>query len=265
MSATRLHALRLVAAAATILAGCGTTEIGSHWRQNGLILSGSGPGWPPSATTFEDRRISGTVYNDSEYIYIGLRTNNRDLQRLMLREGITWWFDRDGGGKKSFGVHYPLPASGKRPPGGDEERDGVPPPADREEQMKLPTELELYTGENEHERMSILATGGIEAGFHRQRDTLVYELRVPLAAGAKHPFGIGVSRGTLIGLGAVTTTTRGASDMPIDRQENEGEPEGGFGGRRSGGGRARGGSRTDAGLRTDQLNLWLKVRLAEGE
>jgi len=44
---------------------------------------------------------------------------------------------------------------------------------------KSPTELELFTGENEHRRMSILATGGIEAGFHRERDTLVYELRVP--------------------------------------------------------------------------------------
>ncbi|HEX7573609.1 MAG TPA: hypothetical protein VF514_10985 [Bacteroidota bacterium] len=258
----------LYAAAMMLLAGCGTTEFASHWRSSDPDFYGPGAGWATS--TFDDRRLSGTVFNDSEYVYIGLRTNNRELQRLVLHEGITWWFDREGGGKRSFGVHYPAPAPGQRPQEGPEERDAAPPslerPMDREESIRAPAELELFTGENEHQRMSILATGGIDAKFHKERDTLVYELRVPLAAGATHPFGIGVSRGAVIGLGAVASSLRGAADLPLDRQEKEGEPEGGFGSRRSGGGggRARGGSRPEGGPRTEQLNLWMRVRLASG-
>jgi hypothetical protein len=137
---------------------------------------------------------------------------------------------------------------------------------EREEPVTSPAELELFTGENEHLRMSIIATGGIEAGFRRERDTLVYELRVPLSASATHPFGIGAGRGAVIGLGVVTSTLRGATELPIDRHETDGEPERGFGGRRSGGGggRGRGGSSPEAGPRTEQLNLWMKVRLAGG-
>jgi hypothetical protein len=271
MTAKNICSLWLFAAAMTLLAGCGTTEVASHWRSRDLDFSGSGIGLPASPSTFDDKRISGAIFNDSEYIYIGLRTTNREMQRLVLREGITWWFDREGKGKKSFGVHYPVAATGGKPPDGGEERDGAPPPMERpmnrEDPVKAPTELELFTGENEHQRMSILATGGIEAGFRMQRDTLVYELRVPLTAGQTHPFGIGVSRGALIGLGAVTSAIRGASDLPIDHQEKEGEPEGGFGGRRSGGGggRPRTGSRPDVGPRGEQLNLWIKVRLAAGQ
>jgi hypothetical protein len=257
------------AAAMMLLAGCGTTEIASRWR--GIDPDTSRPGAGGSASIFDDRRLSGSIFNDGEYVYIVLRTNNRELQQFVLREGITWWFDREGKGKKSFGIHYPVAATGGKPPDGGEERDGAPPPMERpmnrEDPVKAPTELELFTGENEHQRMSILATGGIEAGFHMQRDTLVYELRVPLTAGQTHPFGIGVSRGAVIGLGAVTSTVRGATDLPVDRQGTEGEPEGGFGGRRSGGGsggRARGGSNQAAGPQTGQLNLWMRVRLAPG-
>jgi hypothetical protein len=265
MGGKNLSAHRFLAAAVTLLAGCGTTEIASNWRSSDPGFYG--PDARRAATTFDDRRISGTVFNDSEYVYIGLRTNNRELQRLVVHEGITWWFDREGGGKRSFGIHYPVAAPGQRPREGTEERDVAPPslerPMDREELMKSPAELELFMGENEHQRMSILATGGIEAKFHMQRDTLVYELRVPLAPGATHPFGIGVSRGGAIGLGAVTSSLRGAADLPFDRQEKEGEPEGGLGGRR-GGGRARPGSRPEGGPRTEQLNLWMRVRLAAG-
>ena len=268
MTGKNIRAHRLSAAAIMLLAGCGTTEITSHWRSSDSDFYGPDAGWATS--TFDDRRLSGTVFNDSEYVYVGLRTNNRELQRLVLHEGITWWFDRDGGGKKSFGVHYPVAAPGQRPQEGAEEREVAPPslerPMDQEEVMKAPAELELFTGENEHQRMSILATGGIEAKFHRQRDTLVYELRVPLAPGAKHPFGISARPGALIGLGAVTSDIRGAADLPIDRPEGKGEPEGGFGGRRGGGGggRARGVSRPEGGPRTDQLNLWMRVHLAVG-
>ena len=262
MSPAKIHGARLFAAAAAVLAGCGTTEVASHWRESGAVLSGSGSGWPSSATVFEDRRMSAAVFNDSEYVYVGLRTTNVDVQRLLLRRGITVWFDNQGGAKKSFGIHYPLTPQAPR---FRDEGEDIPPQMEREDLTKVPRELELFTSENVHQRMSILAAGGIEPRIHRQRDTLVYELRVPLTPDATHPFGIGAHRGAVIGLGAVTPDISVAPDISVDRPEGEGEPEGGFGGRRSGGGRGAGGARPDAAVyRAGEVSIWMKVRLAPG-
>ncbi|HMK38400.1 MAG TPA: hypothetical protein VK569_03605, partial [Bacteroidota bacterium] len=112
-----------------------------------------------------------------------------------------------------------------------------------------------FTGEKEHERMNILATGGIAAGIRWQGDTLIYDMTVPLASGAAHPFGIDAGRGSVMGLGAVTTGPQAGAEPPIGHQDNDGE--GGFGGGRTGGG-----SRPAGGPRTQPLSLWIKVRLA---
>jgi hypothetical protein len=252
----------LVTAVIPFLAGCGTTEISSGWRQSDAGISA--PGETQAGSAFGDRRISGTVSNDGEYMYVTIRTNNRDLSRLILREGIMLWFDGEGGGKRAFGIHYPLASPGPSAGGRMSESDATPPPPGREVWVQPPQELELFNGEKEHQRMSILAAGGIEAGVRRRIDTLVCEFRVPLAPGAVHPFGIGAKPGTPLGLGIVTTSLNEAPDLPADRAEGEGEPEGGFGGRRSGGAgsRTRGAGRPEGADRTDQLNLWLKVHLA---
>jgi hypothetical protein len=257
----RKRARLLVTLVIPFLAGCGTTEIASSWHESAVGIPGPGA----AASTFGDRRISGTLDNDGEYVYLALRTNNRDLSRLILREGITLWFDGGGGGKKSFGVRYPLPLPGRSPGGRSDGSEAVPSQIDREEPVQPTQELELFSGENEHQRMSILATGGIEARVRRQIDTLVCEFRIPLAPGAVHPFGIGAKPGTPLGLGVVTANLKETPDLPVERADGEGEPEGGFGGRRTGGagGRGRGAGRPDAGDRTDQLSLWLKVHLAQ--
>jgi hypothetical protein len=238
---------------AAVVAGCGTAEIASRWRSSDV-----------PAPAFNEKSMTGTVCNDSEYLYIGVRTTSPGMQRLLEREGVTWWFDAQGGSKKTFGIHYPIRLQGERPKGGDEGDDAPPGFGDRQTPRKPPTDLDLFFGEKEHQRMSLLATGGIEAGFHRERDTLVYEIRIPLNPGATHPFGIGARGGTVIGLGAETSDYKSPTDLPIERPEGEGEPEGGFGGRRSGGAR-RGGPRPDSGPHGEQLNLWMKVRLATGE
>jgi len=246
MSHVRSRRPWLCLAAAAIIAGCGTTEITSRWHTGDAGPSQGGAGGGP-ASTFDDRRLNGTVSNDAEYFSLRLRIVNPDVQRIVMHDGITWWFDSEGGAKRSFGIRYPL--SAPRPAGGGEAQDagGL--------LLNSPGEIELFAGEKEHQRMSILATGGIEAAVRWQGDTLVYDLRVPLTASAVHPFGIGAGRGSFIGVGAVTTATQAGAEPPIGRQDNDGE--GGFGGGRTGGG-----SRPSGGPRTQPLNLWIKVRLA---
>ncbi len=263
MTTTRLLGTLCVAAALTLLqAGCGTSEIASRWRSSDAPFGGPGARWP--APAYSERRMTLTVCNDSEYAYIGLRTTDRGTQELILRQGILWWFDSEGGTKRTFGVRYPPAPLPRNPGDGSGDRDELAPPPGRGVDRAEPKEIELYSGETSHERMSILATGGIEAGFHRERDTLVYVLRIPLAAGATHPFGIGVKRGALLGLGAVTAEGKGSAEIPAAGRASEEEPEGGFGGRRTRpGGMSEG--RTEERLRGDQMNLWFKVRLPERE
>jgi len=265
MGTSCLRGALLLPAALTILAGCGTSEITSRWRSADAVFTGPGARWP--APVYSDRRMSLTVCNDSEYAYVGLRTTDRGTQELILRQGILWWFDSEGGTKRTFGVRYPPAAPARSAGDGTGDRDDIPPPPGRGGDRAAPLDLELYSGETAHERMSILATGGIEAGFHRERDTLVYALRIPLAPGAIHPFGIGARRGTLVGLGAVTIEGTSAPEVPPAGRASEGEPEGGSGGfgtRRTRPGEM-GGGRPEERFRGDQLNLWFKVRFPERE
>src|SRR3974390_2731971 len=133
MKRIRIRTAEGVAAALLLASGWGTTETRSPWR-------GGAPAGGPAA--FDDGRIRGAVSNDSEYVSITLRTTNQELERLVFREGLTWWFDREGGTKKSFGVRSPLPEAGENAPGRGEEVEGASIRLNREARLRFPAELE---------------------------------------------------------------------------------------------------------------------------
>jgi hypothetical protein len=72
-----------------LLAGCGGEEIKSHWRSRDVAIDGRNTGWFAPAVSVNDELTSVVAFNDGEFLYVGLRTANRDLQRLILRQGIT--------------------------------------------------------------------------------------------------------------------------------------------------------------------------------
>lgn len=110
----------------------------------------------------EDKRTSVAVFNDSEYVYIGLVTADRDLQRLITRAGVTWWFDREGGDKKTFGVHYPIFSRPPAPQEGEPGEGEAPPEDARGEDRRSDSgEMDVYTSGEEHPvRMTAAATAG---------------------------------------------------------------------------------------------------------
>lgn len=246
------------------LVGCGTSTIASRWKGQDVLMGRNEQGWLASAAPTEDKRVSVAVYNDSEFVYIGLVTADRDLQRLITRTGITWWFDRDGGDRKAFGVHYPLFTRPQGPPE-NEPADGDAPPGDMraEERRNDSGEMDVYTaGEDHPVRMSVAATAGIEASVHVARGTLSYVLKVPLSDRGTHPFALNAAPGTNIGVGAETAFRR-----PVQASGGEGRRPGGGGmsGGRRGGGGGRGGrsqGQSDNGARPEALQAWLKVQLA---
>ena len=131
-------------------------------------------------------------------------------------------------------------------------------------------ELEIEgPGKDDHHRMTLAESGGVEAQFRTSNDILVYELKVPLSDNGSHPFAIGTKAGTLIGVGIETSTALN----PALRSESVGEGgggergggmgEGGGGGRGRRGGRGGGGGRSSSGDQGEPFKMWAKVQLAE--
>jgi hypothetical protein len=252
----------------TLIAGCGAVQIKSRWRTADDVIDGKSTGWFFSATAIDDSRASVVALNDEEYLYIGLTTTDRDLQRLVIHDGVAVWFDRDGGSKKTFGIR---PVALERPMRPMEEG--------REAGFKITDpshepsatgfdELEVYTsGEDQPQRMATLAAGGVYMRYHRSRDTLFYEVRVPLAESGAHPFAISAKPGATLGVGLETSMSRTTQRFTGEGEEGGTRPEGGIGGRRGGGmGRGREGrprDRLEGSARPDPFEIWCKLELAQ--
>jgi hypothetical protein len=251
------------------IAGCGTMELASRWRTGDLAVDAKHTEWFASGVATKDKRASAVLFNDSSYLYAGIRTTDRDLQRLILREGLTWWFDREGGSSKKFGIRYPVGAGqfmGPPPEGPGMAEPGLGPDPDA-----LPmesNELEIYAmGDEQAQRMSKVAAGGIDAWLSRSRDTLFCVMKVPLADKGIHPFAIEIAPGAILGIGVETVMNRPREPDRSGMPEMGAGPEGGPGGRHGGGGSGMGGppgGRPLTGARTDPLSLWGKVQLASG-
>ena len=90
------------------MAGCGMIDLKSHWRNRPVVIDGKNSEWGNSLVLLDDKETSIGILNDSDFIYIGLVSTNRNLRSQVMRRGITFWFDVEGGKDEKFGVHYPL-------------------------------------------------------------------------------------------------------------------------------------------------------------
>lgn len=159
------------------LAGCGSIEIKSHWRDREVVIDGKNTEWR-YLTPLEDKETSVGMLNDENFLYIILVSSNRDVHSQVVRRGLTFWFDNEGGKTKKFGVHYPLAFRG-RPSTGDEspEEDSQSQIVRRESDVN---EFEIFgPNEEDRHRMTAAETGGIEARVRTTGGILVYEMKVP--------------------------------------------------------------------------------------
>ncbi len=243
-----------------LLAGCGSLELQSHWRDHEVVIDGKNTEWYGFSVVLDKERVSASLLNDEDYLYIGLVVTDRGLQRQIMRQGITFWFDRNGSDDKKFGIRFPL---GFSRPGFSRDKMGERGGSDqqRENVSDGSSELEIYRlGGEQHQRMTMAQASGIEARFHTLHDTLMYELKVPLADNASHPFAIDTTPGSVIGVGV--ESSHDFEKPPEGTVEGEGG-RGGFGGR-GGGGRRNGfgGGEPGSSGSPEPLKVWAKVQLA---
>jgi hypothetical protein len=124
------------------------------------------------------------------------------------------------------------------------------------------------------QRFSALETPGIRVKLGRSRETLVYELRVPLKKTSEHPFAIDPIAGHRLGIEFETGEFKpeqmksgamhaGGRHGRGERM-SEGDPanEGGFGGGMPPGGGRDQGEHFGKMEKAKQMELWLSVQLA---
>jgi hypothetical protein len=255
-------------AAAAFFPGCSSSlKLSSTWRQEDIVIDGSGTEWQRGQYYDKESDIVYSIRNDDNYVYIFLKTQNRTTQMQIMRAGFSVWFDADGGNDHSFGIRYPLARQ--------DTHSEFHPESDNEqihsalEQALL--ELEIVGAQKENvQRFSTLDVPGIRVKIGRSQEALVYELRVPLRKAPHTPFAIGVTSANRIGI-ELETEEFNRDKMKMGARPNEGLSGSEPGDLQMEGGEQEGHSYHDGGRRggvrenkekPKQLILWLSVQLA---
>ena len=188
----------------------------------------------------------------------------------IMRQGLTVWFDREDGKNQVFGIKYPMSRQ--------ETRTGFSPDTNDEKpqtflDQEFP-EMEILGPKREDiQRFSPLEAPGIRVKLGRTRETLVYELCLPLKKTSKYPFALEPISAHRIGIEFETGefkpelsksgTHDGGGHMHGEEMGGGNPAEGGSaGGRRSHGGGDKSG-RSGTSEKIKQMALWLSVQLAQ--
>ena len=194
----------------------------SQLRDGAITVDGRYDDWCGHLDPFEAAPVAVQFLNDNEYLYMRLTASSTAERMQIVRRGFTVWFDPGGGTKKQFGVRYPVVEHGTGP----EMDDRGASPADRIDV--------LGPGKDDARMLTRDFARGIDVAIRNEQGTLQYELRVPLAKSADHPYAIEAVAGKPIGFGLETA-------KPQQSTFGRGGP-GGFGGGGGGmGGRGGGG------------------------
>jgi len=287
-------AMRRYAAPAVLLlflgaSGCGEPVLSSGWAAPDLTIDGKLDDWGSTLNYFEEQRVTLGVRNDDQYLYICVNSTNSALLMRALVQGLEVWVDPKGGRAKSFGIRYPL---GVREMDFDIGHEGRRyDPRDLARKYKDgPDELRVFTGPDES-HLAKPGEGGIRVAMGRPENDLSCELRFPLSPREGEPHAIGARPGALLGIGFMipgpgrgsfrgglgappggSPGLGGGSDDPqgdggegdgSDRgRPGDGQPGGGTGSENGSSG--RGGRMGRGSMMSGPLDLWVKVRLAEG-
>ncbi|WP_457653372.1 hypothetical protein [Rhodocaloribacter sp.] len=264
-SRSRLFAAGLFVLAVLAVSGCGSTKtLESGWPERPVVVDGHDDEWSAPRLPLKDNKVSLSAVNDDANLYVRVETRDRAVQAQMLGRGFTVWLAPGGDKSKKFGIRFPLGMQGRGAKllrrmgrdGGDLEERWPR----LEEQMKA---FEIVAADGEPlERRLRASSEDIEVSMSYADGLLVYELKVPLAAGEGRAYALGVGPGQTVAVGLETPE--------IERRERRADLDDGSRrrGRRGGFGDGLGGrdARGQAGgLRPsspDRLNVWATVRLA---
>jgi hypothetical protein len=208
----------------------GHPKFTSQLRDGAITVDGRYDDWYGHLDPFESAPVAVQFLNDGEYLYMRMTASSTPDRMQIVRRGFVVWFDPAGGTKKHFGVRYPVVEHGNGP--------AEPSPGDRIDV--------LGPGKDDARMLTRDHAQGIDAAIRVEEGTLQYELKVPLAKSADHPYAIDAVAGKPIGFGLETGKPEQHS-FGAGRGGGYGGGGGGMGGR--GGGRGGHGGGGGGGMR----------------
>lgn len=258
----------LITLSAAALTGCGPLELKSAWHSHDITIDGTLTDWRGVLPTYvEAPNIAIRTLNDSSYLYVSLSWADRSVAARMLVTGFTVWFDPEGKGQRTFGIHYPLYAA-------DTSRLKKLMSDDLESREKIAaalqgvaTEVEILGFEEEYgTRLVAIEASGIEIALGFQHDNYTYELKVPLGSSEAHPYAIGADLAKPISMALETPEIDPEALMKSAEGVSQGRRAGGPQGSGPGRSDRKGGGGRSAGMRgrqmLRQLEIWTEITLA---
>jgi len=238
-----------------------------------ITIDGKTDDWQGDLYVVPNERMSIGFLNDRENLYICLLSSDATIRAQIMTQGFTVWFDPKGGKEKAFGIRYPLGSQGGRQPG---QKPGAPPGEMKEPPTFDPSaealgEFEIVKSEKDPvQRLAFSDIKGLEMRVASSTGLIVYEMKIPLAAGADIPVAVGAAPGQAIGIGFETgkpeapKTPGGAGSGAPGGRGGAGRPPAGgeIGGQGDEGG-MRGGMGSRMGM-IESLKVWALVQLSAG-
>jgi hypothetical protein len=262
------------------LAACGGTKTyltNSIALERSIVIDGKSDDWVGALSFMTDAKLEAGFFNDQDYLYVCIVTDDNAVRREITGGGLTVWFDPQGGGAKAFGIRYPL---GRTPPKrqekpGAEQAQSQPPVEEPVESGRSGLEI-LRAGGSSPEAMDVSAAKGIEIAYSSESGLFVYELKIPLQVAADRPYALGAGPGKTVGIGFEVPkmdfgSTRGRPRGGIPGEGGGGPPMGGSGGFGSHGrgGMGMGGRGMRSGGTNPEipegLKVWTYVKLSTGK
>jgi len=195
-----------------VLDGCAHSRVQSRWTSSPPVVDGEIGDWadPIEYYVFDEERISLSVRNDADALYLMFFTRDPALTRVLQFAGVTIWIDPEGGKNQDLSIHF---KGDGRDLGYPEDRfDGEQPVIAAASQagvfgheVRLPPAVFGQDVQNEEDGSPAALTVGIHlAGLSPE---LIAEIQQrsgggrPPHAGMGPPPGVGMGRGGAAGAG----------------------------------------------------------------
>jgi hypothetical protein len=273
----KLLSASLICLAIGSMAAADRPHFDSQRRDGAIAIDAKFDDWYGNLQAFGDQPVSIQALNDGEFLYIRLTSSDRAARAQIMRQGLTLWFDPDGGTKKKLGIKYPVVERGAPDEGpggfggmgggGGRARGGRDRPDAGDEGSTAPLDRVdiLGPGKNDARSLTRDHLPGVDVAIRSEQGTLGYELKIPLARTADRPYALDTQPGKTIGIGIETAKLQRSFDEGRGGGFGGGGGIGGRGGMggRGGGGR-RGGDRGDerAAQPPKPLKGWATLTIA---
>ncbi len=203
-------AVRRIALGVAVLlcSSCGSSSnMSSQWNANHVKLDGQTDDWGSIYQLVPNTDLDFAVRNDADFLYVSVLTNNREVQRQLLWQGLILWIDASGGHDRSTGIRFPVGLSEHAP-----ETDSPPALGDDIGRAATPDELSdralqevqiIRNGQRERS-WAVVDLDAIRVHASLRESWFAYEMRIPLRTAGATGIAIGAGPGDIISLGLQT-------------------------------------------------------------